>query len=421
VKRPATYLSAVFVATQLLIAGGSTYAATPAPTTTTKVATPVAPKATPTPTPTPIPQAPTNVGAYFKVEIGFMVSWSLPASTLGVTGYTVTASNGAKCVVTSASINQCTYSTNTIPFPFKPITPYTFTVVANSTVGDSPASAPSNVAEWFSAPGYPTPLLTKAVSDTQINAEWVPSPSTGGLSVYGYRLTYWEVTLNAMGDPNNATRVDLMTTQTSASITGLKPSTWYVFGVAQCNALGCSMSDWSYIATTPKVGAALTWRPPTMMNGGNASTTCWDAVLNGGTAASTGSFTKATTKCGTVTIDPSKYPVVDPTATTEVLPNLVNKFNQNIFIGGWSEKVSIATSGKVGVPWVPYLSLTSKSYMRGFLIQPVVVSNTPSVCTVVGTTIALVAPGTCTITVSAPGNSIWLPAKQMTNSFQVVA
>jgi len=400
---------ATLTALQVLTAGVSTYAASPATPPTAKATT------------IPSPQAPTSVGAYFKVENGFMVSWTLSASTVGVTGYTVTASNGAKCIVSYASINQCIYSTNVVPFPFRPFTPYTFTVATNSSTGNSVESVPSNVATWTSAPGYPAPLLTKAISDTQITAEWVPSQNTGGLSVYGYRLTYWEVTLNTMGEPNNATRVDLMTSQTSATISGLKPSTWYVFGVSQCNALGCSMSDWSYIATTPKVGAALTWKPPVSTNGGTAATTCWDAVLNGGTAASTGSFTKAPTKCGTVTIDPSKYPVVDPSATVEALPNLVNKFTQNIYLGGWSPKVSFATSGKVGVPWIPYLSLSSKSVLRGFIIQPVIQSTTPTVCSVVGNMVSLLSQGTCTISASAPGNNIWLPAKAVTSSFQVVA
>jgi Fibronectin type III domain len=387
------------LAIPLLLALTFSFVALPSSHAATSVA-----KAAPTPTPNPAPIAPTNVGAYFKVEIGYMVSWTLPANLVGVTGYTVTASNGAKCNVNGSINNQCIYSGSTVPNPFSPFVPYTFTVVTNSTVGSSAPSAPSNAATWYGAPGYPAPLLTKAISNTQIDAEWVPSPSTGGLPIYGYRLTYWEVTLNSMGDPNNATQVDLLTTKTSASITGLKPSTWYVFNVAACNALGCSSSDWSYIATTPKVGAALTWKPPTMISGGSPSTTCWDAVYDGGTAATTGSYTKSTVKCGNVTIDPSKYPVVDPTATQEALPNIVNKFTQNIYIGGWQAKYSLATWSKIGLPWVPYLSLSSKSYLRGFLIQPSVVSNSPSVCTVTGKTINLLSVGTCSITVSAPGD-----------------
>lgn len=363
------------------------------------------------------PAAPTNVGAYFKVEQGYMVNWSLPTPTTGITGYTVTASNGKTCKNSSAADNQCTFPST----GFKPYQPYTFTVVANSKSGDSAASAPSNEATWFGAPGYPAPVLTKAISDTQVDVKWVPSTSTGGIANYGYKVIRWEATLNAYGDPKGETRVDNLVTGTSLSATGLKPSTWYVFAVQQCNVLGCTTSDWSYVATTPKVGAALTWRPPYSINGGNAATTCWNAVADGGTAAANGTFTKAATKCGTVVIDPAQYPKIDPTATVEQIPNLVNKFTQSIFLGGWQNKYSLATWQKMGLTLTPYLSLTSKSVMRGFLIQPVITSNTPAVCTVSGMVVNMLKVGTCTITASAPGNNIWLPSRAMTNSFEITA
>ena len=174
-------------------------------------------------------------------------------------------------------------------------------------------------------------------------------------------------------------------------------------------------------STTPKVGAALTWRPPYSINGGNAATTCWNAVADGGTAAANGTFTKAATKCGTVVIDPAQYPKIDPTATVEQIPNLVNKFTQSIFLGGWQNKYSLATWQKMGLTLTPYLSLTSKSVMRGFLIQPVITSNTPAVCTVSGMVVNMLKVGTCTITASAPGNNIWLPSRAMTNSFEITA
>ena len=360
--------------------------------------------------------APANVGAYFKVEQGYLVSWSIPNPTTGITGYTVTSSGGQICKNSNPLDNQCTFDSRT----FKPFQPYTFTVVANSKSGDSAPSAPSNPATWNSAPGYPAPVLTKTISDTQIDITWVPSLFTGGIPNYGYKVIRWEAQLNGYGDPKNETRVDTLTSNTFSSATGLKPSTWYVFAVQQCNALGCSTSDWSYAATTPKVGAALTWRPPMMINGGNAATTCWNAVWDGGTAASTGKFTKLT-KCGSAVIDPSQYPKIDPSATEEQIPNLVNKFTQGIFFGGWQEKYSLATWQKIKLTLTPYLSLSSKSVLRGFLIQPVITSNTPNVCTVSAMQVNFISVGTCTLTASAPGNSIWQPSRAFTNSFVITA
>jgi hypothetical protein len=167
-------------------------------------------------------------------------------------------------------------------------------------------------------------------------------------------------------------------------------------------------------------GAALTWRPPLTINGGSAATTCWNAVLDGGTAAAKGTLIKSA-KCGTVVIDPATYPKIVPSATQENIPNLVNKFSQNIFLGGWQNKYSLATWQKLGLTLTPYLSLTSKSVMRGFLIQPVINSNTPTVCSVTGMVVNMLKVGTCTITASAPGDNIWLPSRAMTNSFEITA
>lgn len=33
----------------------------------------------------------TDVGAYFKVENGWFISWTLPTDTTGISGYTVTS------------------------------------------------------------------------------------------------------------------------------------------------------------------------------------------------------------------------------------------------------------------------------------------------------------------------------------------
>lgn len=241
--------------------------------------------------------------------------------------------------------------------------------------------------------------------------------------MYGYKVTYAEVLLNAYGDWNGATQKDFLIVNTYASLTGLKPSTWYVINVSACNALGCTANNsWRYIATTPKIGAALTWRPPTMINGGTASTTCWKATWDGGTAAATGTFAKSSTACPGIVINPANYPKIDPKATVDQVPTLVNKLTQNISFGGWQKQYSISENAKVGgLSWFAYLSLTSKSYLRGFIIQPMLVSNTPSVCSIDGKIIHYIAVGTCSVTASAPGDSIWLPAKAITNSFNLIA
>jgi uncharacterized protein (TIGR03437 family) len=48
-------------------------------------------------------------------------------------------------------------------------------------------------------------------------------------------------------------------------------------------------------------------------------------------------------------------------------------------------------------------------------------SNTPSVCQVSGTTVTLIAVGTCSITATQPGNILWLAAPPVTRTFNVTA
>ena len=97
---------------------------------------PISQAATPTPTPTVIP-AVTGVSAMWDPKVGFLVSWTQLATTSGVSSYVVTANpSGATCTAT-AFANQCIYSNSTVPNPFKPQTPYTFTVVAKSATSSS--------------------------------------------------------------------------------------------------------------------------------------------------------------------------------------------------------------------------------------------------------------------------------------------
>jgi Fibronectin type III domain len=368
-----------------------------------------------------IPAAPTNVGAYYKVEQGYMVSWSLPSVLTGITGYTVTASNGATCKVQSALQNQCTFSNSVVPNPMKPQTPYTFTVTANSSAGASAPSAPSNTVVSASAPGYPNPVIAKVISTTEIDLSWVPSTSTGGIPNYGYKVNQWEATLNSYGDPNNATYFTEVVPTTTAAMVNLKPNTWYVFDVGQCNALGCDNSDFVYALTKTTSGTPPKWNPPAQVNGGNAATVCWDAFVNAGTASTSSTVTVAPSKCAGITIDPSQYPKINPAATTLATPNLVNKFTDSLLVFGFSPSYSLATWQKLGLQLKPYIALTSASVMNGFTINPVVTSTTPSVCSITGTQVNFLGVGTCTFTVSVPANNIFLASNTQTVSLKVVA
>lgn len=357
----------------------------------------------------------TAVSAYVRVDLGYLVGWTLPADTKGITGYTVTASGtGTKCVTRGATAVRCVYPVAQLGFKNS----YTFTVVANTSAGDGPASAPSNQIKYASIPYAPQQPLAKVVSDTALDIAWVPDPNDGGAPLYGYRLTVWEMTRT--GDPG-AVAYNGIELKTNKSVTGLKPSTMYVINVQSCNAYGCNSADkWTFISTTGPTGLS-TMRPPRILSGGSATTTCWDRVLDGGNAASTGAtITRNAYKCTLPFVDPALYPKIVPGATEMVSAPLPTRFAQSASFFGWSKSYSIAQWAKTGGNnWTAYFSASSKTPVRGFTIEPTIVSMTPSVCSIEARWVKFLAPGECVLNGSVGGDFIWLPSAVATSKFTI--
>lgn len=369
--------------------------------------------ATPTPTPTtmPIPQV-AGVSATWATQEGFLVNWAVPstAAAAKVTKYLVAASNGATCTANGAQASQCVFSNSSVPFAFKPYTRYTFTVTAATATNAGLASAASNAAGWFGAPSYPGFITMKTASDNEIDLKWVPAASTGGVPLTGYKVYYWP-----LSDDHSQKMVT--TTTNSAAITGLSKSAWYVFTIASCNYYGCSNSDWAFQATTPAAASTAKSLLPNMLNGGNASTSCWDAVLDGGSAASkSATFTKSLAACPAATA-PTTWPSVDVTANNSPNLPIATPFNPN-------SKFSIAaTTYSMAYKWNDNnLEASAFSYSRS-LAKKVFVSNTPKVCSIIeskGSSAAhYLSAGVCSITMTIPADATYSATAPITSSFTV--
>lgn len=377
-----------------------------------------APKALATPTPTPVViPAVTGVSATWTTLEGFVVGWNpiTSAAKSAVTGYTVSVSQGSTvlpqtCVVANVASSECVFSNSKVPFGFKPYVRYTFTVVANSKTGNGPASAPSNAAGWFGAPGYPSFVVGKTISDSQIDVKWIPDASTGGVSLTGYKVYYWP--LNRDNEQKMVTSVD-----NSVSLTGLEKSTWYVIAVQSCNYYGCSTADWIFQATTPAAASTSPTLLPRMIGGGNASTTCWDAVIDGGSATSA-SFTVKRAPVGCpAPVAPSSWPQVDVTANSSPNLPIVTKFNPKSSFSLASASYSMAYKWNdsmltAGV-YTRSRSLAARSYE----------SLTPVVCTIIqkkGEPHAhYLMPGKCTIRMSIAADETYVATPWITSSFTV--
>lgn len=358
----------------------------------------------------------TGVSAYVRVDLGYMVGWTPPADTSKITGYTVTATPGNfTCVTRGTTSNKCVYPINQLGYK----NTYTFTVVVNSANGNGSASAASNAVTYASIPYAPQVPLAKVMSDTALDIAWVPDPNDGGAPLYGYRVNVWESQAN--GDPG-AVAFDGIALKPNISVTGLKPSTLYVINVASCNAYGCNSADrWTYISTTGLAGVSKI-RPPRIISGGSASTTCWDRTIDAGNASSAGvTITKSAYACSAPYVDPASYPKVVPGATQAILAPLPTRFAQNVSWGSWQKTYSMKTwSATGGNTWFAYFFASSKTPTLGFTIQPLIVSTTPTVCAVDGKWIKFLSPGDCILNGSVGGDFVWLPSGVATSRFTIV-
>lgn len=349
-----------------------------------------------------------DVSAYYRVDLGYMVGWKTPTNKVGVTGYTVVASPGGKtCVVRGAASNACTYRASDLGYT----NTYTFTVITNGGAGGT--SVASNAVTPTSIPVAPLVVTSQVASDTSIDVAWVPSSSTGGAPLYGYKITYWKS--DNGGNPINSTKTELVVSETYTTLTGLSSSTMYIINVASCNAYGCNSADrWSYTPTTPITSAVTNVKLPRVISGGSASTTCFESIYD---ANSGESSTGAT--CGAIVGNPANYPVVVPSATQIIEPVLATKFAQRAALSRFSRDYKLSVWGPIGISWFANLTATSKSFTQGFTTPVSVTSSTPAVCEVLGERIVLKAVGSCTVNAVVEGNGIFLTSNVATAKFNV--
>lgn len=346
-------------------------------------------------------QSVSDVSAYYRVDLGYMVGWKTPADRSGVTGYVVTANPGGKtCAVSGATAKSCTFSTSTLGYSNQ----YTFTVATKKGSSLTSFSDASNAVSAASIALAPLTVVSKAVSPTKVDVAWVPNSNTGGAPLYGYKVTYWKS--DTKGSPINSTKVESLVSDVTTSIS-VERGFMYIINVASCNAYGCSSADyWSY-ANTGATNVTL----PRVISGGSASTTCFETIFD----ANAGETEIGT--CGSVVADPAKYPVVNPSATGLSI-NLPTKFSQKATLS-LTRSYSLKTWGPIGISWFANLKATSKSVTLGFEATPVIWSTTPAVCEVAGEKILLKSVGSCSISAYVNGNGVFEPSSTVTQVVSV--
>lgn len=352
-------------------------------------------------------QAVEGVSAYYRVDLGYMVGWQTPSNRSNIVSYTVTASTGQTCVAKGSTANKCVFPSRVIGYTGS----YDFTVTTNLRSGVGGVSDASNIVGAATIPSSPLAVTAETVSNTQIDVAWIPASGTGNLSLYGYKVTYWETDQN--GQPMGDTRQDVVVSDTFVSL-DVAESTMYTINVAACNALGCNSANyWVHTATTPITSEIESIVFPTVIGGGSADTTCFESIYDANSGET------ALGSCGSVVADPSTYPVVDPTATEVSQTPLATKFAQRAVLTNFSSYYSLRTWGPIGISWFSRLTADSKSYTLGFTTDVNIWSKTPAVCEVVGDKIQLRSTGYCDIYAQVGGDNVWLPSNTVAKRIKI--
>jgi hypothetical protein len=164
------------------------------------------------------------------------VTWDHPVfdGGFGVTGYTVTASDGTHTCTTTGAL-ACTVT------GLNNGDSYTFTVTATNSLGTSDPSDPSAAVVPLAVPD--APVVTAIGFDSVINVSWTV-PADNGSDIVGYTAT-----------ANPGGKTCTTTTELACQIGSLANKTAYTISVVATNGNGPGAPGYAATTVTPRVGA----------------------------------------------------------------------------------------------------------------------------------------------------------------------
>ena len=276
-----------------------------------------------------VPGAPTNVSAS-SGNGQAVISFTAPTIDGGsaITGYTVTSNPGGLTASGSSSPLTVSGLTNG--------TPYTFTVVATNSVGNSVASSASDPVTPVSVPNAPTIISGISTGSQQVEVSFTAPTIDGGSAITGYTVTSNPGGLTASGSSSPLT------------VTGLTNGTAYTFTVVATNSVGNSVASSAsapvtanFIIQTFTTPGTTSWQPPVnitsvdylVVGGGGGS-----APMSGGLLA-TGGGGGGMVRKGTSTVDPNlTYQITvglgGPGTTNPGSPGGNSQFSSFVSLGG---------------------------------------------------------------------------------------
>ena len=423
------------------LTNGTSYTFTVTAANATGSSSPSAPSNAVVPSPPPAPGSPTNVTATAGSGLA-AVSWSAPASGGVPTSYKVTPFIGGTAQAPT-TVTGSPPSTSTVVNGLTNGTTYTFTVVASNSVGSSAPSAPSNAVTPSAAPPIAvertvsadglgtvsTPAFSTSLAGDLIVA-FVgadgPATATTTTSVTGSGLT-WSLDQrgNSQAGTTEVWHANASTTLTNAVVTATSSS-----GLDMSLTV-VAFSGASGIGAHVSAGARTGAPSATLTTAGSGSLVY--AIGN--------DYDRATARTADVgesivhqwvdTVSGDTFWVQSADAPTGAAGSSVTMDDTAPTTDRWN-LTAVEIRRPAGASTSPQ-SITFGSLANSTLAQsPVAVfatassglpvsfsSLTASVCSVAGSSVSLLATGTCTIQADQAGNVNFDPAAPVQQSFTV--
>ena len=256
------------------------------------------------------------------------------------------------------------------------------------------------------APDAPTGV-TAVKGNAQVTVSWT-APADGGSPITGYTVTSSPGGLTATAD--GAT--------TTAIVTGLTNGTSYTFTVTATNAIGMGPASAPSNAVTPAapVPQSITFaRPPNSTLAQSPVTT--SPTASSGLPVTLTSNTPAICSIDGFEIDLHTAGTCSVTATQPGNPDYLpaSPITRTFTVSQAAQTITFTKPPNSTMLQSPLtVSPTATSGLPVTLT-----SGTQSICTVSGFVITLLGPGTCTITATQPGNTVYSAAAPIIRSFTV--
>ncbi|WP_200948976.1 putative Ig domain-containing protein, partial [Frateuria sp. Soil773] len=346
-----------------------------------------------------VPGKPTITGATATTSGGLpaaSIAFSTPPDNgSAITGYTVTASpSNATYTGTGSPILATNLTAGTT---------YTFTVKATNGVGPGPASDPSagviakrDQTIAFANPGTQnfgtTPTLTATATSGLMptfssSTTSVCTVTSGGTLTFG-STGICSITASQSGDGSYFAAPDVSQQFSVAAVAPGAPT----IGTATA---GNAQAEVSFTAPASNGGAAITGYTVTSDNGITATGTGSPITVTGLQNGTAYTFTVTATNAASITGSPSA-------ASNQVTPTAPQT------IGGFSATPGAPVFTQGGTFAV---AATASS---GLPVSFGITSASSSVCSIAGSTVTMLSPGTCSVTADQAGNAAYQPAPQQT-------